>query len=368
MRVQKRSQLMKITKAIIAEKEKFEFIELEMPVLGPHDVLVKTKAVGLCHTDLPTYLGTMGCVMTERGYTRVNPATTYPADTGHEPVGEIVEVGKEVTNYKVGQWISGMGGGKLGAFNAGAFSDYLIVEDSDRQFTALPDGLRNPERCCAEPLGCITNMVRHTPAILGSNIAVVGCGFMGLMAIAGLSKSGAQHVTAIDLLDNKLELAKKMGATDVINPLNGPVDDAAYDMTNGKFYDAVIEITGSLKGLDTAAAILRPSQRESLKSFDGTFNGHGVIIMASVYLSNETFPVPLGFNLCAKSPELWAVNPDFAVSPRENMLRGVQAYADGVLPMDQLITHTFKFEDVQKGFELLKKPEKSYVKGLVTFD
>ena len=359
---------MKITKAIIVEKEKFDFIEIEMPVLGPHDVLVKTKAVGLCHTDLPTFLGTMGCDITERGFARVTNSTTFPADTGHEPVGEIIEVGSEVTNYKVGQWISGMGGGKLGAFNAGAFSDYLIVEDSDRQFTALPDGIRNPECCCAEPLGCITNMVRHTSSILGNNVAVVGCGFMGLMAIAGLRGCGAEHVTAVDLLDNKLELAKKYGATDVINPLNGPVDDAAYDLTNGKFYDAVIEITGSLKGLETASNILRPSQRESLKSFDGTFNGHGVIVMASVYLSNETFPVPLGFNLCAKSPELWAVNPDFAVSPRENMLRGIQSYANGRLPMDELITHKLKFEDIQKGFELLKKPDKGYIKGLITFD
>lgn len=359
---------MKIRKAIIVEKEKFDFVEMEMPVLGPHDVLVKTKAVGLCHTDLPAFLGTMGCEITERGYARVTPATEYPADTGHEPVGQILEIGREVKNYKVGQWISGMGGGKLGTFNSGAFSDYLIVEDSDRQFVPLPDGLKHPEYCCAEPLGCVTNMVRHTPATLGSNIAVVGCGFMGLMAIAGLRNSGADHITAVDLLDNKLETAKQFGATDVINPRNQPVDDAAYDMTDGKFYDAVIEITGSLNGLDTASRILRPSQRESLKSFDGTFSGHGIIVMASVYLKMETFPVTLGFNLCAKSPELWAVNPDFAVSPRENMLRGVRAYADGRLPMDRFITHSYKFEDIQKGFELLKKPENSYIKGVVTFD
>ena len=358
---------MKIRRAYIREKERFDFAEIEMPVLGPRDVLVKTKAVGLCHTDLPTFLGTMGVVMTERGYSRVTPATEFPAETGHEPVGQVVEVGREVKNFKVGQYVSGMGGGKLGAFNAGAFSDYLILDDDERQFVTLPDGIRDPELCCAEPLGCVANMVRHTPAVFGSNIAVVGCGFMGLMAIAGLRRCGAEHVTAVDLLDNKLALAKKYGATETINPKNGPVDDAAYDITDGRFYDAVIEITGSLNGLDTASRILRPTQRESLKSFDGTFNGRGVIIMASVYLKMETFPVTLGFNLCAKSPELWAVNPDFAVSPRENMLRGVRAYADGRLPMNEFVTHRFSFDDIQKGFEQLKHPDDSYVKGVVTF-
>jgi threonine dehydrogenase-like Zn-dependent dehydrogenase len=359
---------MKIRKAIIRERERFDFVETEMPALGPRDVLVKTKAVGLCHTDLPTFLGTMGCVMTERGYARVTPATDYPADTGHEPVGQVIEVGREVKNFKVGQWVSGMGGGKLGAFNAGAFSDYLILDDDERQFVTLPDGLREPELCCAEPLGCVVNMVRHTPANLGSNVAVVGCGFMGLMAIAGLRRSGADHITAVDLLDNKLELAKKYGATETINPKNVAVDDAAWDITGGKFYDAVIEITGSLSGLDTASRILRPTQRESLKSFDGTYNGRGVIVMASVYLKMEPFPVTLGFNLCAKSPELWAVNPDFAVSPRENMLRGVRAYADGSLPMNEFITHRFAFDDIQKGFEQLKTPDAGYIKGVVTFD
>lgn len=50
------------------------------------------------------------------------------------------------------------------------------------------------------------------------------------------------------------------------------------------------------------------------------------------------------------------------------MLRGIQAYESGRLPMDELITHKLKFEDIQKGFELLKKPDKGYIKGLITFD
>ena len=79
-------------------------------------------------------------------------------------------------------------------------------------------------------------------------MAVIGCGFMGLMCIAGLKADNLGSLTAIDFVDEKLELAKKYGATHTINPAKENLEDVMYDLTNGKGFDIVIEITGSLKG------------------------------------------------------------------------------------------------------------------------
>jgi threonine dehydrogenase-like Zn-dependent dehydrogenase len=356
---------MKIRKAIIVEANRFEIIEEDMPALGSKDVLVKTEAVGMCHTDLPAFLGTHAMEFAPKGYMRTGAAARYPSETGHEPIGQVVETGVEVKNYHVGEWVSGMGGGK----GEGAFRDYLILDDDSRMFVHLPENMPAAVKyCCAEPLECIVNIVQEASCRYGENIAVVGCGFMGLMTLAGLRKSSAHKIAAFDVLDRKLALAKKYGATDTINPTRSEADDAAFDLTEGRFFDVVVEITGSMKGLETAGRIVRPTHRFGLPVFDGSFRGRGRIILASVYSGQEVFPVSLAYNLVTKAPDLAAVMPDYVYSPRENMAEGVKSFADRRLPMDELVTHEFRFEDIQKAFETMLHPDPDYIKGIIVFN
>jgi len=351
---------MKVTKALIVGKKQIEFVEEELPALGDHDVLLKVISVGICHTDLPTYLGTVGRTVSKYGFRRIGGEPEYPTVSGHEPVCVVADVGKSVTEYKVGDYIAGMG--------FGAYATHMIISEHDPKFVKIPETDKEKKYCLAEPLGCIVNIVKEASCKYGQNIAVVGCGFMGLMTIAGLRKSGAKHLVAIDLLDNKLEVAKKMGATETINPRNELVDDRAYELTDGRFFDVVVEITGSIKGLDTAAAIIKEPHVHGLPAFEGSYQGVGRILIPSVYSGQETFPISLGFNLMSRTPILLSTHPTFAERPRDNMREGVASYIDGRLPLDQLITHEVKFEDLAKAFEMLEHAPTDYIKGVVVFD
>ena len=352
---------MKNRKAYVVAPSRIEIMEEELPKLRDSEVLLKTISVGMCHTDLPAFLGVMGTSVSKYGYARLGVGEeAYPTAPGHEPVAKVVEVGKDVKNFKVGQVVGGFGGG---------YADYIVIEDTNRMYCEIPQGIKPVKYCCAEPLGCIVNIVREASCEYGETVAVVGCGFMGLMIIAGLRKSGAKKIVAIDLLDNKLEIAQKYGATDVLNPLKcGEIDDAAYELTDGHFFDVVVEITGSLKGLETAGKIIRWTHREPMSVFDGSYRGPGKILLPSVYSKQEPFPTSLAFNLMDRTPLLVPTHPTYSTRPRENMQEGIASYMDGRLPCDDFISHEFKFEDTQKAFEMLAHPDPSYLKGIVTFD
>ncbi|MBR0398022.1 MAG: zinc-binding dehydrogenase [Eubacterium sp.] len=350
---------MKYRKAMVVGPMRVELFDEELPPLADDEVLLKTISVGMCHTDLPAFLGVMGISVSKYGFERLGVGEpSFPMDVGHEPIAEVIEVGKAVRNFHVGEYVGGFGGG---------FREYIVMKDDNRSFCEIPVGDKPVKYCCAEPLGCIVNIVKEATCQYGENIAVVGCGFMGLMVIAGLRKSGAKKLTAIDLLDNKLELAKKYGATHVLNPRQGEIDDLAWEMTDGRFFDVVVEITGSLKGLDTACKIIREPHVGGMAQFDGTFRGVGKVLIPSVYSREEIFPKSLAFNLMQRTPALIATHPTIAPRPRDNMLEGIASYMDGRLPCDELISHEFKFEQIQAAFEMLAHPEPDYIKGIVTF-
>ena len=351
---------MKIQRALVVGKRQIEIVDAELPALGPHDVLLKVLSVGLCHTDLPTYLGSIGRTPSKYGFVRRGGEPSFPAPSGHEPVCQVEDVGSEVTEYKVGDYIAGMG--------SGAYATHMIIPEDNPMFVKIPATDKEIKYCLAEPLGCIVNIVKEASCKYGQNIAVVGCGFMGLMVIAGLRKSGAKHLVAIDFLDNKLELAKKLGATETVNPRDELVDDRAWELTDGRFFDVVVEITGSLKGLDTAATIIKETHVKGLEAFEGTYSGVGRILIPSVYSREEVFPISLGFNLMTKTPILMSTHPSFAERPRDNMKEGVASYLDGRLPIEECITHEVKFEDIKTAFEMLEHAPADYVKGVVVFD
>ncbi len=87
---------------------------------------------------------------------------------------------------------------------------------------------------------------------MGDRIAVIGCGFMGRMVIAGLKSQALGDIVAIDLDEKRLEMAVQYGATKTLNTKNVDVEDATFELTHGRMYDCIVEITGSLRGLQTA--------------------------------------------------------------------------------------------------------------------
>lgn len=347
---------MKTLTAMVTEPQKIEFIEQDLPELKEDEVLIRMDSVGLCHTDLPRFLGQHELGISKEGYRQVKPVQ-FPCTLGHEPVGTIVAIGKNVTKFSVGDHISGN-------FDA-AFTTYRIVSENSLIFK-LPDLPFDYRLCVAEPIGCVINIIDACLTDSVEYVGVVGCGVMGLMTIAGLKSAGVENIVAIDVVDEKLKMAEQYGATYTINSLKENLTDKIYALTEGKFLDSIVEITGSLKGLQSACSVIKFPRENGL--LYNTFTGRGRIVMSSVYTKQEVFPSLLANELVLRAPILDAAHPAAGVDVLKNDLKGVAAMINGTIPMNKMITHTIPFSHLEKGFQWLKKAPEGYLKGIVLFE
>lgn len=348
---------MKSTFAIITGHKQIEYIEEDIPVLGEHDILIKTDAVGLCHTDLPIYEYNQYFGTSKHGY-RESQLVPYGCKIGHEPVGTVVEVGKQVTKFKPGDKVSGN--------YTQAFATYRVVPDN-ALLVKLPQMDRDYRYCLAEPMGCVTNIVHHMfQGDEPKTVGLVGCGYMNLMTMAMLRKYNLERVIAFDLLDEKLELAKKYGATDAINSSKDDYVEKVYKLTDGRFLDCVIEMCGSIYGLLTACRTIKFSRTNA--QLMGTYNGRGKIMITSVYSREEKFPVDLANEIVLRGPILDASHPMTGENMLFNDEEAVALFEDGTIPLDEMISHTVKFDDLKTGMELMENPPKDYIKGVVVFE
>jgi len=120
----------------------------------------------------------------------------------------------------------------------------------------------------------------------------------------------------------------------------------------------VVEITGKIGGLALACDIVRNA------SMFG-FEGRGKILIPSLYAGKQVWESSLGYQLMFKSPVLHSVHPWYSRDYLEDGRRGVWGYVKGILPLDKLITHEFKLEDIEKGFEAAETGVDHYIKGIV---
>lgn len=213
---------MKTTAAILVETGKpLVLAELEIPELKPGQVLVEIAFSGICHTQ----------VLECRGYRGED--RYLPHCLGHEGSGIVYDVGYGVTKVKTGDrvilsWIKGSGADVTGTVyrwgehtvNAGSittFSRYSII--SENRLTVVPEGIPMREAAmlgCAVPtgVGVVLNTAQPKP---GQSIVIFGTGGIGLCAVAGAAIAGCTPIIAVDILQDKLKLAKQVGATHCIH-------------------------------------------------------------------------------------------------------------------------------------------------------
>ncbi|MFI8240140.1 zinc-binding dehydrogenase [Streptomyces sp. NPDC085866] len=204
---------------------KVEVVEVERPAPGPKDVLVRIRACGICGTDV-TFLHMGG--MPARAHLG---GELVPVALGHEPAGEIVEVGAEVTELKVGDrvvvnpqdaptGIIGCGG------RYGGMSEYLLVENATvgRSVAVFPDTVPFDVASLNEPMAVALHCVNRSEARPQDKVVVFGSGPIGLGATIWLKLRGVEHVVVVDVLPGRLEKALAVGADAVI-------DSAEEDVT-----------------------------------------------------------------------------------------------------------------------------------------
>ncbi|MEM7535648.1 MAG: Zn-dependent alcohol dehydrogenase [Chloroflexota bacterium] len=249
---------------------------------GPREVLVRTVATGVCHSDLH--------------YMNGSYATPLPSVMGHEAAGVVEKVGSDVRYLQPGDHVIScmsmfcgscsycLTGKPYGCdnvdtllrgddeqprlsqngtlvhqgYNLGSFAEMMLLHEH-----ALVKIRRDMPLDRAALIGCAVTTgvgsVIHTAKVEpGSTVAIIGCGGVGLSAINGASIAGAGRIIAVDVHDSKLELAKQFGATDGVNASKVDPVEAIVDMTDGGVHYA-FEVLGRKQTCEQAFAMIRPS-------------------------------------------------------------------------------------------------------------
>ncbi|MFJ9632521.1 zinc-binding dehydrogenase [Streptomyces sp. NPDC091280] len=195
---------------------KIEVVDVERPAPGPKDVLMKIRACGICGTDT-FFLHMGGTPLGGNGSIRSLPL-------GHEPAGEIVEIGSEVADLKVGDRVvvnpQGVPSGIIGCGGEhGALSEYLLLENCEigRTVAAFPDTVPFEVASLNEPMAVARHAVNRSEAKPGDKVVIFGAGPIGLGAAIWLKLRGVEHVVVADVLASRLETALAVGADAVIN-------------------------------------------------------------------------------------------------------------------------------------------------------
>ena len=245
--------------------------DLSVPSIRENEMLVRVKAAAICGTDLHIY------PWTEWAKKRL----TLPMVFGHEFSGEVVEVGGSVRNFEVGDRVAGethipcnacyqcQTGNQhncnamkiIGVHVAGCFAEYISIPVDCAW--KLDASLSFELGAMLEPMGVAVHGIL-SGEIGGKTVAVYGCGPIGLMGIATAAACGALQIFAIEPFEQKLALAKQMGATAVFQAGKTNVVDAVKEATRGEGVDVVVDFSGNAKAIQEGFKILRKGGRFSL--------------------------------------------------------------------------------------------------------
>lgn len=202
-------------------------------------VLVKIQQASICGTDKLFFKGEIPAEI---------HLPIFP--WGHEGGGEVVAVGKKVREYAIGD--------KVMSFGRGTYSDYCLFTVPYGCLPA-PPGVPLELTSLGEPLACAVYATQEvTKQIqIGDVVAVIGAGFAGQVLAQGIKRGGASKVIVTDLIDEKLKLARQLGADVTLNPETSNLEEVVNDLTDNRGVDLVAEASGSGDGLNTASGILR---------------------------------------------------------------------------------------------------------------
>lgn len=245
--------------AVYYSHEDIRVEERPIPEIGPDDILLKSLACGLCGGEaMPWY------------------KKAEPKVLGHEPVGEVVAVGRNVTDFKVGERLfvnhhvgrvqshwSLRGHFTRDPFystmklDPGAICEYYRVTAQHLRMDVrrIPASMSNEVATTIEPWSCVVGGLKVCGIKPGDTVAVVGAGFMGQGFIHMAPLFGAGKVVALDFSDWRLEKAKALGATHTINPSKTDPIEAMRELNNGLLADTVVVIAPSQKAWEQAVAL-----------------------------------------------------------------------------------------------------------------
>jgi S-(hydroxymethyl)glutathione dehydrogenase/alcohol dehydrogenase len=356
---------MRIRAAVLEEFAKpLVVTEVELAEPGPGEVLVRLVACGVCHTDMYTASG-------------VDPSGYAPTVLGHEGAGVVERCGEGVSLLKEGDHVVTLFSPQCGECihcqspltnlclaireqqNLGYLPDgttrlsrdgeplrHFMGTSTFAEYTVMPEialARINPEapldRACLFACGLSTGLgaaIKTAAVRAGSTCVVFGAGMVGLGAVAGARLQGAERIICVDLSDERLELARGQGATDLLQGGEGTVE-RILEMTGGFGADYTFEATGNV-------AVMR-------QAVEAARMGWGLCTVCGVAGRGETLEVIprlliTGRRVCGSSFG--------GLKGREDVPVLIDRYLAGEIDVDPFISHRLKLDEVNRGFELME--------------
>jgi alcohol dehydrogenase len=345
-----------------AQSRPLQIVEVELDPPGPREVLVRMRAAGLCHSDLSVINGD-----------RPRP---LPMAIGHEGAGEIVEVGADVKDLRVGDHVvaafvpccgscepcthgrpalcePGFKANSAGVLLSGArrihrndsrishhlgvsaFSEYAVMarESLVKVDSTLPFDEAAVFGCAVMTgVGAVTNTVQPAP---GSSVAVVGLGGVGLAALLGARVIDAATIVACDLSDEKLALARELGATHTVNAMDPHAAEHVKELTRGGVHYA-FEMAGSVKAMELSYKITRRG---------------GTTVTAGLPNPQHMFSIP-HVSIVAEERTIKGSYLG-SCDPARDIPRYIEWYRAGRLPIDRLLSERIRLDDINAAFDRL---------------
>ncbi len=339
-----------------------EIEDVDIASPGPREVVVRTAAAGVCHSDLHFYTGAYMWPM--------------PAVLGHESAGIVEEVGSGVRYVKPGDHVitclsvfcghckyclggrpslcsktetrrgqdepprlSQKGEVMHQFMDLSSYAEQLLVHEN--AIVKIRDDMPLDKAALigcgvTTGLGAVFNTAK-VPA--GATVAVIGCGGVGLSAIQGAAIAGAGRIIAIDMIPSKLELAKQLGATDGVDASAGDPVEQVKELTGGAGVEYSFEAIGLKKAAEQAYAMLE---------IGGTATVIGMIPLGQTV---EIQGIDLLFEKTLQGSNMGSNRF------RVDMPRYIDLYLDGRLKLDEMVSRELKLEDVNDAFAALEKGE-----------
>jgi L-iditol 2-dehydrogenase len=324
--------------AVMHSTREISIETLPVPQIDHNEVLIKVMAVGICGSDLHYYThGRIGKYIVEK-----------PIILGHECSGEIAAVGSSVNHFKIGDRVAvepGVTCGhceacKEGRYNLcpdvqflatppvdGAFVQYIKMRQ-DFVFL-IPDALSYEDAALIEPFSVGIHAAMRTKLQPGSTIAIMGMGPVGLTAVGAAKAFGASTIIVTDLEPLRLEAAKQMGATHVINIREQDPLNEIKNITNGRGVDVAWETAGNPAALQSALASVRRG---------------GKLAIVGLPAQNE---IPLNVPLIADNEiDIYGIFRYANTYPK-----GISLLASGTVNTKHLVTDRYSLADTREAME-----------------
>jgi len=314
--------------------------DIDTPQVGYGEILVKVKAATTCGTDLKIY---------QRGY--VEGVIKLPTVFGHEWAGDVVEVGEGVPWLNKGMRVRGGNSSpclrcymcQRGKFNLcedmmwlwGAYAQYIKVPQRivTLNTQVIPDHVAYEEAAITEPLACVLHGVEVAKVKLGDTVAIIGAGPIGLLHLLTVKKMGAGKVVISDTVDERLQLANKLGADVTINAKKDDIIETTRKLTDGHGADVVIEAIGLPATWEQALKMVRKGG--TVLEFGGCPPGTEIKVSTEQLHYGET-----------------TVLGAFHTTPA-HFKKALNLIASGTVNVKPLITNRMKLDDIEQAFEML---------------